>query len=536
MDHRVSALTLPIVLTGLPGAGKTKVGRLLAEQLGVEHVDTDQLVEEHAGMTVAEIFSTRGEKAFRELEVQAVERAVGMSAVVSLGGGAITSPKVRSLLRDSSVVYIDVDHEELVRRTAHRDHRPLLREDPEATLARLRAEREPWYREVATVTVHSDAQPVSQVVEKIMTVMGGEYTSIRVYGPHPYDVIIGHRIPCSTITEVLRHDATRVLIIHAEAVGAHAQDIAEECTKRGLHVTCVSHPDGEQAKELSVVSQLWDEAARIHLGRSDAIIAVGGGATTDMAGFVAATWLRGIQLINVPTTLLAMVDAAIGGKTGINSAAGKNLIGAFHTPARVICDLQVLETLSDEDIRAGFGEIIKCGFIADPVILERVGAANPREIVDANGALIRELVRRAIAVKARVVSEDLRESGLREILNYGHTFAHAVERAENYEMKHGEAVAIGCVFAAHVALSFGLLTAEDIRQHEELFARVGLKVRYRGAGLDELVSIMYSDKKVRAGALRFVLLEGIANPIVRSVEAEQLHDAAEAMGLLKERS
>lgn len=250
-----------------------------------------------------------------------------------------------------------------------------------------------------------------------------------------------------------------------------------------------------------------------------------------MAGFVAATWLRGITLINVPTTLLAMVDAAVGGKTGINTSVGKNLVGSFYPATSVVADMDLLESLPAPDLAAGAAEVIKCGFIADPEILRIVEETEPSELLRSNSPQLAEITTRAIAVKARVVSTDLTEGGLREILNYGHTLAHAIERANDYTWRHGDAVAVGCCFAARLAQARGLLSADDVARHDQLFSRVGLPTRYEGSTLDELTHIMLSDKKVRRGILRFVLLDGIANPGTVSVDSQELPAPASQIGI-----
>ena len=482
------SVNLPIVLVGLPGAGKSKVGRLLASRLGVDHVDTDDLVEERQGRPIADIFAIDGEAAFRVMETDAVACALTRSAVVSLGGGAAATQAVRDLLAGHTVVYIDAPHNELVRRTASKTHRPLLATDPDGALRRLREAREPHYRAVATLTVPS--------------------------GPGPADSA-----------------ATKVLIVHARPLAARAQALAEHLRSLGYEAATADHPDAEAGKAIEVVAGLWDTCGRLQLGRKDAIIAMGGGATTDMAGFVAATWLRGVSLINVPTTLLGMVDAAVGGKTGINTSVGKNLVGSFYPARAVVADMSLLSSLPREDLAAGAAEVIKCGFIADPVILRIVEETDTDVLLDPSSEQLAEITTRAVAVKARVVSADLTEGGLREILNYGHTLAHAIERANDYTWRHGDAVAVGCCFAARLAHARGQLSAEDVARHDELFSRVGLPTRYEGHTLEELTHIMASDKKVRRGVLRFVLLDGIANPRTEAVEPGELAAPAEAIGI-----
>ncbi|WP_048676870.1 3-dehydroquinate synthase [Isoptericola variabilis] len=356
-------------------------------------------------------------------------------------------------------------------------------------------------------------------------------TIIRVTGEHPSTITVGHGLGFEPIREALDEAVTKVLIVHARPLAARAEALAQYLNEQGIVASTADHPDAEAGKSIEVVSSLWDECGRLQLGRKDAIIAMGGGATTDMAGFVAATWLRGITLINVPTTLLAMVDAAVGGKTGINTSVGKNLVGSFYPAAAVVADMDLLESLPAPDLAAGAAEVIKCGFIADPAILRIVESTDPQELLRADSPQLAEVTTRAIAVKASVVSADLTEGGLREILNYGHTLAHAIERANDYTWRHGDAVAVGCCFAARLAHARGQLSAKDVARHDDLFSRVGLPTRYEGHTIKELTRIMLSDKKVRRGILRFVLLDGIAKPRTVSVDPSELMAPAEQIGI-----
>ena len=356
-------------------------------------------------------------------------------------------------------------------------------------------------------------------------------TTIEVTGHQPSTIVVGRDLGFAPITAALDEAATKVLIIHARPLSARAAALAEHLRSLGYEVATADHPDAEAGKAIEVVADLWDICGHLQLGRKDAIIAMGGGATTDMAGFVAATWLRGVTLINVPTTLLGMVDAAVGGKTGINTSVGKNLVGSFYPANAVVADMSLLATLPRQDLAAGAAEVIKCGFIADPEILRIVGETSPEILLDPSSEQLAEITTRAITVKARVVSADLTEGGLREILNYGHTLAHAIERANDYTWRHGDAVAVGCCFAARLSAQRGLLGAEEVALHDELFARVGLPTRYEDSSLEELTHIMASDKKVRRGILRFVLLDGIANPSTFTVEPNELVAPARAIGI-----
>ncbi len=238
---------------------------------------------------------------------------------------------------------------------------------------------------------------------------------------------------------------------------------------------------------------------------------LGGGAVTDLAGYVAAGWLRGVRVVQVPTTLLGMVDAAVGGKTGVNTAEGKNLVGAFHPPAGVLCDLAVLATLPAAELVSGMAEVVKAGLVADPRILEVVEQEGGR-VLEPGSAALREVVERSIRVKADVVSQDLRESGLREILNYGHTLGHAIEKVEDFRWRHGEAVSVGLVFAAELAHAVGRLDAGDVARHRDLLGGLGLPTSYDAGRWPELLAAMRVDKKARGAVLRFVVLDGIGRP------------------------
>ncbi len=274
-----------------------------------------------------------------------------------------------------------------------------------------------------------------------------------------------------------------------------------------------------------MASFCWQVLGQNDFTRSDAIVAVGGGAVTDLAGFVAATWLRGVKVIHMPTSLLGMVDAAVGGKTGINTAEGKNLVGAFHPPAAVLADLDTLDTLPKNEIISGMAEVIKCGFIADPAILELI-EKDPAAVTDPRGDALRELIERAITVKATVVSEDLKETGQREILNYGHTLGHAIELAERYSWRHGAAVSVGMMFAAELARSVGRLSDADADRHRSILESLGLPVTYRRDRWQALLDGMRRDKKSRGDLLRFVVLDGVARPGILDVPDTSLLFAA----------
>ena len=335
-------------------------------------------------------------------------------------------------------------------------------------------------------------------------------TTVAGEGAAPYDVLVGRGL-LGELAALVGPQAQRVLVVHPRALRTTGEAVREELLGAGYEAIAAEVPDAEEAKSAAVAAFCWGVLGQASFTRTDVIVGVGGGAVTDLAGFVAATWLRGVRVVQVPTTLLAMVDAAVGGKTGINTAEGKNLVGAFHPPAGVLCDLDVLASLPRNDLVSGMAEVVKCGFIADPTILDLVeddaGAAT-----DPASPVLRELVQRAIAVKAAVVSTDLREAGPREFLNYGHTLAHAIELTERYAWRHGAAVSVGMVFAAELAQLAGRLDPAVVDRHRAVLGSLGLPLTYRGDRWPQLLDAMRRDKKTRGDRLRFVVLDGVGRP------------------------
>ena len=353
-------------------------------------------------------------------------------------------------------------------------------------------------------------------------------TTIAVNGPAPYEVVIDQDLDVSIAKHARVNGADKVMVVHQPSITEAATKLAEELTAEGLDVFVEEVPDAEAGKQIETPIKLWDRLGEENFSRSDAIVGLGGGAVTDMAGFVAATWMRGIKVIQVPTTLLAMVDAAVGGKTGINTAAGKNLVGTFHEPSAVFIDLKRLRTLPADEIIAGSAEIIKTGFIHDPIIIERY-ESDPKSCLDPDG-LLPELIARSVAVKAAVVGEDLKEAGLRETLNYGHTFGHAVELRENYSWRHGKAVAVGMMFIAHLSHAHGLIDEELVKRHERILTDIGLPTTYESGHFEELYQAMTRDKKNRHGTIRFVALTAVGKTTrLEGPSSDELRAAYEAI-------
>jgi 3-dehydroquinate synthase len=333
---------------------------------------------------------------------------------------------------------------------------------------------------------------------------------IRVSGAQPYEVVIGTGL-LSELPPLIA-GAQRVGIIHPPTLLVTAEAVRDDLRTAGFEAHAIEVPDGESAKTLPVAGFCFDVLGQVGFTRTDVIVGLGGGATTDLAGWVAASWLRGVRVVQIPTTLAGMVDAAVGGKTGINIDRGKNLVGAFHPPVGVLADLATLASLPLNDYVAGLAEVVKCGFIADPAILELI-ERDPEVVAKAGNVHERQLIERSVAVKAAVVSQDLTEQGLREILNYGHTLAHAIEKAERYRWRHGAAVSIGLVFAAELGRALGRLDDETADRHRAILSSLRLPVSYRKAAFGQLLDTMKVDKKARGNRLRFVVLDGLARPV-----------------------
>jgi 3-dehydroquinate synthase len=350
-----------------------------------------------------------------------------------------------------------------------------------------------------------------------------ETTIIPVGAFDPYPVYIGRGL-LANLADQLGPRVAKVLVVHPPTLGAKASALRDILSDR-YEVLLAEVPDAEDAKRVEVAAFCWQIMGQTDFTRTDAVIGFGGGATTDLAGFVAATWLRGVRLVQVPTSVAGMVDAAVGGKTGINTNEGKNLVGSFYAPAAVVADLDVLDTLPQNEILAGFAEIVKCGFIGEPEILHIIEADVDRAI-DPHSDEFRRVVELSIALKARVVTEDFKESGLREILNYGHTLGHAIEHAERYRWRHGAAVSVGMVFAAELGRIAGSLPDAVVDRHRAILSSLTLPIDYPLGRWSTLLATMQRDKKARAGMMRFIVLDDVGKPTVLAGPEEALLFAA----------
>ncbi|GAA2517053.1 3-dehydroquinate synthase [Streptomyces longisporus] len=530
-------MTAPeVVLVGPMGVGKSTVGRLLAERLGVGYRDTDDDIVAAEGRSIAEIFVDEGEPVFRAIEKAAVHKALAEhDGVLALGGGSILDADTRALLAGQRVVYLSMDVEEAVKRTGLNAARPLLAVNPRKQWRELMEARRSLYEEVATAVVATDGRTPEEVTQVVLDalelktaysggqppdprpedVVASQVTRIQVggsAGTDPYEVLVGRQL-LGELGGLIGDKAKRVAVVHPEALAETGDALRADLAGQGFEAVAIQVPNAEEAKTAEVAAYCWKALGQSGFTRTDVIVGVGGGATTDLAGFVAATWLRGVRWIAIPTTVLAMVDAAVGGKTGINTAEGKNLVGAFHPPAGVLCDLAALDSLPVNDYVSGLAEIIKAGFIADPAILELI-EADPQAARTPAGPHTAELIERSIRVKAEVVSSDLKEAGLREILNYGHTLGHAIEKNERYKWRHGAAVSVGMHFAAELGRLAGRLDDATADRHRTVLASVGLPLHYRYDQWPKLLETMKVDKKSRGDLLRFIVLDGLAKPTV----------------------
>lgn len=544
--------SLPIILIGPMGSGKTTVGTHLAQHLGVNYADTDDLFVTRHG-NISQFFTDHGEAAFRDEEQAVIAEAVARKdlGVISLGGGAVIRLANREIIREHGyVVLLDVSEEQALNRLGDASDRPVLAGDPAGNWSRIRAERLDYFTQSAHQVVDTTGLDVDAVAAKIIqgyqsflsrnstagmtenttSATTEQPTIIKVAGGSDnevnggYDVVIGRGL-LAQLPDILGPQTHRVAIILPRALRATGDVVKSALDEAGFNAILVEIPDSEEGKHIEVASFCWQVLGQSDFTRSDAIVSVGGGAVSDLAGFVAATWLRGVRVVHMPTTLLGMVDASVGGKTGINTSEGKNLVGSFHPPAGVLADLDTLLTLPKNELISGLAEVVKCGFIADEKILELI-EENISQVSNPHAVVLRELIERAIQVKADIVSQDFKESNLRQMLNYGHTLGHAIELAERYQYRHGAAVAVGMVFAAELARSVGRLDDATVERHRNILEGIGLPTTYVGDRWATLLDGIRRDKKNRGEQLRFVLLEAQGKPVIYDVPDESLLFAA----------
>ena len=497
-----------LFVSGPPGIGKTTVGALLAELLGAASLDLDAAIARRERTTAERLIARLGMEAFRDLESAALARLDPTPAwtVVATGGGTALRAPNRARMRELGLLLglagsLATVTRGLERTMAKRVH---LTESPAAHARRILKERRAAYADTdATFVV--DGATAGEVARAIAAWLASSRgVRVDVAGERPYAVRLraGLLDDAGPLLAGLGWKGKVAVVSDATVARLHGRTLAASLARAGLAPTAIRVPTGERAKSLPALRRLWSDLVAAGVGRDGGIVALGGGAVGDLGGFAAATYLRGIKVAQAPTTLLAMVDSSIGGKTGIDLPAGKNLVGAFHPPSVVLADLAVLRTLPARQVSNGLAEIIKSAYLVDrPSVAQVARTVEKVREGDLGGLLT--TVALAVEIKARVVSEDERESGLRELLNFGHTFGHAYEAAMGYRVGHGEAVAIGLVFATALATGLGLAPASLRGEVEGLLERAGLPVRAKVPAA--AWGYLLRDKKVRAGKIRWVL-------------------------------
>lgn len=570
-DERASTIRAALagralVFVGMMGSGKSAIGQRLAARLGLPFVDADaEIVAAAAGMTIPEIFAKYGERYFRDGERRVIMRLLNAGEMVlATGGGAFMDPRTRERVSARGVsIWLDADHKTLMKRVRRKNDRPLLHtDDPEETLRRLLETRRPMY-ELADIRVESRDEPQDVMVEEVIDALVAQLPRIdaarkaqkkdfakamthlhleRVHADQgathretihvalagrSYDILIGAGLVEEAGAHIARiaPGAACAIVTDENVARLHLPTLEKSLTDAGIRYTTIVVKPGEGSKSLATFGRVCDEVLAARIERRDLIVAFGGGVVGDLAGYVAASVRRGSRFVQIPTTLLSQVDSSVGGKTGVNSPHGKNLIGAFHQPALVLADVDVLRTLSLREYRAGYAEVVKYGLIGDRRFFEWLEA--DAEAVFHSRAEQICAVAVSCETKAAIVARDETEQGDRALLNLGHTFGHAFELLTHYDsarLVHGEGVAIGMACAARFSARLGLCAPQDAERVAKHLASVGLPTEIRQIpGFDSdaraILDAMYQDKKVEGGALTFILMRGVGEAfIAKSVE------------------
>lgn len=520
-----------VFLVGISGSGKSTVGPRLAERLGWEFIDSDRLIEERTGRRVADIFAADGEQAFRLLEVEALDELSRRErVVVATGGGAPTTQGGRDAVNRGFSVWLDIPPMKAAVRLAMQpgaEERPLLRGNTEARLASLLHARAPFY-ERSDLRLDAGDEPADTLAGRIATALkGAGGLAATVTTPSSRYPIVVRAGALADLGATARGAGLkgRAFIVTDSNVGPiFGARAAEALARADYPVESFTIRAGESEKNLAAVERVYDWLIGCRAERQDFVVCLGGGVVTDLGGFAAATYLRGVRFIHVPTSLLGMVDAAVGGKTGVDLPTAKNMVGAFAQPSAVVCDPEVLAKLPERELRSGWAEVVKHGLILDRHLLADLEAVagDPRAMQDA------ELIGRSVAIKASVVSDDEREADRRTLLNYGHTIGHALEAVTGYEQYlHGEAVAVGMHAAGRLSNALGLLPSPDLERQQAILTRCGLPDSAPDVDLDRVLAATLHDKKVAGGRVRWVLLNGLGNACIRGdVDDEAVAAAA----------
>nr|WP_267877336.1 bifunctional shikimate kinase/3-dehydroquinate synthase AroKB [Massilia mucilaginosa] len=546
-----------IFLVGLMGAGKTTIGRILARKLGKRFVDSDHEIEARTGATIPWIFEIEGEASFRRREAEVIRDLTAQDGLVlATGGGAVLDPASRAYLKQRGrVVYLRASVNSIMLRTTHDKSRPLLQTaDPRKKLEELTAQREPLYREIADLVIDTGRPNVQSMVQTILTQLSAlgpaaartargsnmppsqasqaspvpNTEPSRIFlnvdlGERSYPITIGAGL-LSDPALLERHIAGRkvAIVTNTTVAPLYLERVAAPLRASGRDVLEIVLPDGEQFKSWDSLMTIFDALLEHKCDRKTTMVALGGGVIGDLTGYAAASYMRGVPFVQMPTTLLSQVDSSVGGKTGINHPLGKNMIGAFYQPRAVLADTASLDTLAPRELSAGLAEVIKHGAIIDAAFFDWI-EANIGKLMARDPAALAHAISRSCEIKADVVRQDEREGGLRAILNFGHTFGHAIEAGMGYgAWLHGEAVGCGMVMAADLSHRLGLVDAATVARMRALVAAAGLPTVAPDLGTERWLELMEVDKKNEGGAIKFILMKPLGSPSITSAPREQL--------------
>ena len=536
-----------VFLVGLMGAGKTTIGRILARKLGLKFIDSDHEIEARTGASIPWIFEIEGEQSFRRREADVIRDLAGQHGIVlATGGGAILNPDSRAILKArGTVIYLRASVNSILMRTAHDKNRPLLQTaDPRSKLEELMLVRDPLYLEVADIVIDTGRPNVQSMVSTILTQLDSlacqaapdcvthaepsmnEQSNILLnvdLGERSYPISIGPAL-LNDGALLARHvgGGKAAIVTNTTVAPLYLARLEQGLRAAGKEVISIVLPDGEEFKNWSSLMRIFDALLANKADRKTTLIALGGGVIGDLTGYAAASYMRGVDFIQVPTTLLSQVDSSVGGKTGINHPLGKNMIGAFYQPRAVIADTSTLETLPDRELSAGLAEVIKHGAIIDAAFFDWIEANIGKLVARDKGALAYAIAR-SCEIKADVVRQDEREGGLRAILNFGHTFGHAIEAGMGYgAWLHGEAVGCGMVMAADLSHRMGLVDADTVERVRALVKAAGLPVVAPDLGTARWLELMEVDKKNEGGAIKFILLKPLGAPSITNAPQELL--------------
>jgi shikimate kinase/3-dehydroquinate synthase len=537
-----------VFLVGLMGAGKTTIGRILARKLGKRFIDSDHEIEARTGASIPWIFEIEGEASFRRREAEVIRDLTAQDGIVlATGGGAVLDPESRAYLQQRGrVVYLRANVSSIMLRTSHDKNRPLLQTaDPRKKLEELTAQREPLYREIADLVIDTGRPNVQSMVQTILAQLAALETSgarparrpdtstsmteqsrtlLNVdLGERSYPITIGAGLLADPALLAQHIVGRRVAIVTNTTVAPlYLESVAAPLRAAGRDVLSVILPDGEQYKNWDSLMQVFDALLANKCDRKTTLVALGGGVIGDLTGFAAASYMRGVPFVQIPTTLLSQVDSSVGGKTGLNHPLGKNMIGAFYQPRAVLADTATLSTLPERELSAGLAEVIKHGAIIDAVFFDWI-EHNIAKLMARDQQALAYAISRSCEIKADVVRQDEREGGLRAILNFGHTFGHAIEAGLGYgQWLHGEAVGCGMVMAADLSQRVGLVDAATVARVRALVAAAGLPTAAPDLGTERWLELMEVDKKNEGGAIKFILLKPLGGPSIQSVPQDLL--------------